>query len=78
MARLRLRRLWICVNHCGYPVLYRVVGDFLRSFSEQKPHITLRIRRKPLGEPNPSVANLALAIVLVVVASLQTIFVRKE
>ncbi|KAJ9120086.1 hypothetical protein QFC22_002984 [Naganishia vaughanmartiniae] len=29
---------------------------------------------KPLGEPNPSVANLALAIVLVVVASLQTVF----
>lgn len=31
--------------------------------------------RKPLGEPNPSVANLALAIVLVVVASLQSFFV---
>jgi hypothetical protein len=32
--------------------------------------------RKPLGEPAPQVSNLALAIVILVVILIQTVFVR--
>lgn len=34
----------------------------------------LTVNRKPLGNPNPAVANLALAVVLLVVISLQAGF----
>jgi len=37
---------------------------------------TLLMARKPLGEPAPAVSNLALAIVILVVITIQTVFVR--
>lgn len=71
MAWLYLRRLRLSANHCSHPVLHCMVRPPARV-----THTALTSdHRKPLGEPNPSVANLALAIVLVVVASLQTVFV---
>jgi hypothetical protein len=78
---LTVQALWLCFwwlrlafGHCIHPLLYRLVS---RSYYVLAVIGSLADdNRKPLGNPNPAVANLALAIVLMVVVVLQTAFVR--
>ena len=66
MGLVCLRWLRYYPLHCLDPVFYRLVSRL---------HLDIADIRKPLGEPAPQVSNLALAIIILVVITIQTVFV---
>lgn len=66
------RWIWRSFTGCKYHLLRRLVYRFYLAVRVHAHDTTSY--RKPLGEPNPSAANLALAIILLIVILIQAIF----